>query len=67
MGATGFLLLAAVRETVRELAAVVGQQLDDLDRAVLLDFTEEALGQGLTQRRNPVATNFSGAWNNLAS
>ena len=39
--AAGFLLLAAGREAVGKLAAVVGQQLDDLDRAGLLDLAEE--------------------------
>ncbi len=35
------LLLAASREAVGELAAVVGQKLDDLDGTGLLDFVEE--------------------------
>ncbi len=39
--AAGFLLLAASREAVGELAAVVGQKLDDLDGTGLLDFVEE--------------------------
>ena len=39
--AAGFLLLAASREAVGELAAVVGEQLDDLDGKGLLDFVEE--------------------------
>nr|QJS02350.1 hypothetical protein [Klebsiella pneumoniae] len=41
MCAAGFLLLAASREAVGELAAVVGQKLDDLDGTGLLDFVEE--------------------------
>lgn len=41
MRATGFLLFAASRKAVGELAAVVGQQSDDLDRAGLLSLSEK--------------------------
>lgn len=39
--AAGFLLLAAGREAVGELAAIIGQELDDLDGPGLVDLGED--------------------------
>lgn len=41
MVATGFPLTALAGETIRELAAVVGEQFDDLDGAGLFHFVQE--------------------------